>query len=205
MPQATSEKQQELIGLMRELLNEDYTHLRVNRVLIEENLEEESTSVSCEVTEEASGEKFVIAGMGAGAIDAFFQGMVERFATEYPSLTTIRFAAFSVQARLDTKKEYSGADSEGEVMLVIENSDGKAFRFVHSSRSVIASGIITTLLGMEYFINSERAFVTVYHAMKDAKERNRHDLVQRYTNTMAILVQNTSYSEVISKLREEMG
>lgn len=200
----TATKQLEIIDLMRELLADSYTHLRVNRVLIEEDLEKQDTSVSCEVTDEATEEKFVIAGKGAGAIDAFFQAMVERFATEYPSLKTIRFSAFSVQARLDTRKEFSGADSEGEVTLEIENSEGKMFRFTHSSRSVIGSGIITTLLGMEYFINSERAFVSIYHAMKDAKERNRPDLVQRYTDTLAKLVQNTSYSEVISKLRKEM-
>jgi len=186
------------------LLNESYTHLRVNRVLIEEDLEQGSTSVSCEVTDEASSEKFVIAGKGSGAIDAFFQGMVERFATEYPSLRTIRFSAFTVQARLDTKKDYSGADAEGEVTLEITNSEGKAFRFLHASRSIIGSGIITTLLGMEYFINSERAFVSMYYAIKDAKERNRPDLVQRYTNRVARLVQNTSYSEVIGKLRKEL-
>jgi len=200
----TATKQLEIIELMRELLADSYTHLHVNRVLIEEDLEKQDTSVSCEVTDEASQEMFVIAGKGAGAIDAFFQAMVERFATEYPSLRTIRFSAFSVQARLDTRKEFSGADSEGEVTLEIENSEGKVFRFTHASRSVIGSGIITTLLGMEYFINSERAFVSIYHAMKDAKERNRPDLVQRYTNTLAKLVQNTSYSEVISRLRKEM-
>ena len=148
---------------------------------------------------------FVIAGKGVGAIDAFFQGMVERFATEYPSLNTIRFSEFTVQARLDTKQRPAGTDSEGEVTLGITNSEDKVFRFTHSSRSVIGAGIITTLLGMEYFINSERAVVTMYHAIKDAKERNRPDLVQRYTNTMAKLVQNTSYSEVISKLREDLG
>jgi len=204
MTTATVEEQQVAIKLMRDLLNDNYTHLRVNRVLIEEDLERESTSVSCEVTDQSSTEKFVIAGKGTGAIDAFFQGMVERFATEYPSLRTIRFSAFTVQARLDTKKEFSGADSEGEVALEITNSEGKAFLFIHSSRSIIGSGIITTLLGLEYFINSERAFVAMYHAIKDAKERNRPDLVQRYTDTVAKLVQNTSYSEVISKLRKEL-
>ena len=35
---------------------------------------------------------------------------------------------------------------------------------------------IVTLLGLEYFVNSERAFVSAYHALKDAKERNRADL-----------------------------
>jgi hypothetical protein len=202
----TANEHQPVIQLMRELLNDNYTHLHVSRVLIEESLEQEtSTSVSCEVTDESTGESFIIAGKGVGVIDAFFRGMVERFATEYPSLRTIQFSNFSVQARLDTKKEYSGTDSMGEVTLEIVNSEGKLFHFRHASRSVNSSAIITTLLGLEYFINSERAFVTVYHAMKDAKERNRSDLVQRYTNTLATLVKNTSYSEVISKLRAELG
>jgi hypothetical protein len=194
----------EAIALMREVLGDSFTHLHVNRVVIEEKLEEKSTSVHCEVTDEATGETFVIAGRGVGAIDAFFQGMVERFATEYPSLKTIQFCEFSVQARLDTKQGFSGTDSEGEVTLGIANSEGKVFYFTHSSRSVIGAGLITTLLGMEYFINSERAVVMMHHAIKDAKERNRSDLVQRYTNALASLVQNTSYSEVISKLREEL-
>jgi hypothetical protein len=205
MSDSPSAQQQELVGLMRELLRENYVHLRVNRVTIEENLERETTSVSCEVTEEASGERFVIAGRGVGIIDAFFQGMVERFAAEYPSLDTICISAFSVRARVDTKRKSSGADSEGEVLLEIRNSEGQPFHFAHSSRSVIASGIITTLAGMEYFINSERAFVTVYHAMKDAERRNRADLVERYVGHMAVLVRNTSYSEVIGKLRAEMA
>jgi len=44
----------------------------------------------------------------------------------------------------------------------------------------------------------------MYHALKDAKQRNRSDLVQRYTNAMAILVHNTSYSEVIDKIRSDL-
>lgn len=194
----------DVIDLMRGLLGDNYTHLHVSRVMIEEELEKGSTSVTCEVTVEATGESFVIAGTGQGAIDAFFHAMVERFATEYPSLRTIQFSEFTVQARLDTKRGYAGTDSEGEVTLGLTNSEGQVFRFTHSSRSVIGAGLITTLLGMEYFINSERAVVTMYHAIKDAKARSRADLVQRYTNDMAKLVQNTSYSEVIAKLRKEL-
>jgi len=202
---AAEDHQQHIIQLMRDLLKEHYTDLHVKRVLIEESLEQETTSISCEVTDRASSEAFVIAGKGVGVIDALFHGMVERFATEYPSLKTIQISSFTVQARIDTKHEYSGSDSVGEATLGITNSEGRAFYFHHASRSVIASAIVATLLGMEYFINSERAFVSIYHAMKDAKERNRSDLVQRYTNMLASLVKNTSYSEVISKLRAELG
>ncbi|MCC6747397.1 MAG: hypothetical protein IT371_07045 [Deltaproteobacteria bacterium] len=198
-------RQTETIALMREVLRESYTNLQVRRVDIKEQLDEETTEINCEVINEATGEKSVIAGKGVGVIDAFFQGVADRFATEYPSLRTIRFAAFTVQAQLGSKRGYAGTDSKAEVTVEVANSDDKRFRFTHASRSVIASSIVTTLAALEYFINSERAFVTMYHALKDAKERNRSDLVQRYTNALASLVQNTSYSEVISKIRTDLG
>jgi hypothetical protein len=202
---STSQRQDEARQLITEILGDNSTHLRVKRVAIEEDLEQQQTTISCEAHEAKSEHPFVIKGSGVGVIDAFFQAMVDRFATEYPSLNTIRFSSFSVQAHLDTKHQAAGTDSEGEVTLQVANSEGKLFRFTHTSRSVIGAAIIATLLALEYFINSERAFVMTYHALKDAKGRNRPDLVQRYTNMMATLVQNTSYSEVISKIRSEIG
>jgi len=52
----TVQHQKDVIKLMRELLGDNYTHLHVTRVLIEEDLEETATSVTCEVTDEATGE-----------------------------------------------------------------------------------------------------------------------------------------------------
>ena len=201
---SNGEQQSEVVGLMRDVLADQYTHLHVRRVVVEENLVDETTSITCEVTDDTSGGKSVIAGKGVGVIDAFFAGVVSRFATEYPSLKTVQFHSFSVAAQLDTKKEFSGTDSEARVTLQVLNSEDKVFTFTHSSRSVTSSAIITTLAALEYFINSERAFVTMYHALKDAKERNRSDLVQRYTNIMASLVNNTSYSEVIDRIRKDL-
>jgi len=200
----TTRNQSEIVKMMREVLGETYTHLHVNRVTIEENIEDAQTSITCKVTDELSGDKSVIEGQGVGVVDAFFQGMVTRFAQEYPSLKTIRFQSFAVQAQLETKTGFAGTDSQGEVTLEIANSEGKVFTFTHSSRSVISSVIIATLLALEHFINGERAFVSLYHALKDAKARNRSDLVQRFTNNMATLVNNTSYSEVIDRIREDL-
>ncbi len=198
--------QQTLItSLIKEILGDTYTHLHVKKVRIEEDLEADTTTVYCEATNESSGEHFAISKTGVGVIDAFFNAMVDRFAAEYPSLKSIRFNSFAVNAQLDTKQQQAGTDAMGEVTLEIATSDDKIFTFKHASRSVIGSALITTLLGLEYFINSERAFVTAHLALKDARERNRHDLIQRYTGALAQLVQNTSYSEVIGKIREEMG
>jgi hypothetical protein len=196
-----SSEQSETEKLIREVLGETYAHLKVRRVFIEEDLEQLSTSITCEVTEEATGENSIIAGKGVGVIDAFFNGFVTRFAGEYPSLKTIRFTSFHVGGQLDTRSAFAGTDSKGEVTVDIMNSAGKVFRFGHASRSVISSSIITILLALEYFVNSERAFVAVYEAFQDARERKRNDLVQHYTGQMSVLVRNTSYSEVIERLR----
>jgi hypothetical protein len=198
-----SNGREDVLALMRQALGESYCDLAVNRVVIEEDLRHGATSISAEVFDAATGTTSVIAAKGVGLIDAFFRGMVQRFAKEYPSLNTIKFSSFSVKAKLDTKRGFSGADSEAEVTVEITNSEDKQFLFAHHSPSLISASIVTTLRGLEYFINSERAFVSMYNAYKDAKERNRSDLVQRYTSGMAILVQNTSYSEVIDKMRTD--
>ncbi len=197
----------EASALMREVLGDGYANLQVKRVVIEEDLENETTAVSCEVCEaqeSAAQEPSVIAGKGVGVIDAFFHGVQTRFAEEYPSLKTIQFSSFSVDAQLDTKNEFAGTDSQAKVTIEIANSEDQRFTFSHTSRSVIGAGIVTTLRALQYFINSERAFVSTYHALKDAQSRSRSDLVQRYTDTMAALVKNTSYSEVIAKIKSDI-
>lgn len=194
-------EQAQVIELMRSILGEGYADLRVKRVVIEEEIKDETTSITCEVTDGKDGEPSVIAARGVGLVDAFFNGIVDRYAAEYPSLKTLQFASFHVGAQLETRSGFAGADSKGEVTVELKNSEGAIFRFHHASRSLISSSIITTLKGLEYFINSERAYVTLYEALRDAKERNRDDLVQHYTGQMAVLVRNTSYSEVLENLK----
>ena len=54
----------------------------------------------------------------------------------------------------------------------------------------------------EYFVNSERAYITLYKALENARERNRQDLVDTYKAQMAEVVKSTSYSEVIERLQQ---
>lgn len=200
-------EQDEIDALVREVLGGSYTHLQVKRAMIEEDLDQGATSITCEVYEEAGGgapESSVIAGRGVGIVDAFFRGVQTRYGEEYPSLKTIRFASFRVDAQLETKRQFSGTDSLAKVTIEIANSEDHRFVFAHTARSLTAAAIITTLRALEHFINSERAFVAMYHALKDAQARTRSDLVQRFTDTMAVLVRNTSYSEVIDKIKADI-
>ena len=195
----------DIIQLMRSILRDSYSDYQVARITVEEDLSREETRVTCEVARSDSDDRFSISGLGAGVVDALFNGMMERFADEYPSLKSIKLNKFSVTPRLETKNKEAGTDSQGECSMELVNSEGKRFPFSHASRSVLGAVLCTTLNGMAYFINSERAFTAVYHALQDAKERNRQDLVQKYTGQMAILVRNTSYSEVIKKIQDELG
>jgi hypothetical protein len=200
-----AENQEETSKLVREVLGELYMHLHLSKVNVVEDLDLQTSTITCEVTDTHSGEKLSIQGKGTGPIDAFFKAMVERFSGEFPSLKTIKFRSFAVSAKLETGQSTSLTDSKGEVTLQIVNSEDKVFSFRHASRSIVESGLVATLLGLEYFVNSERAFVSIYHALKDARARNRSDLVQRFTDVISTLVQNTSYSEVISRIRSELG
>jgi hypothetical protein len=99
-------EQEEVMTLMREVLGEQYLQLEVESVLVEENVREQTTSVSCEVISSAG--RSVIAGRGVGLVDALYAGVVARFAKEYPSLQTIRFDSFTIHGHLETKKGFAG-------------------------------------------------------------------------------------------------
>jgi predicted transcriptional regulator len=177
----------------------------VARYTLTEDVVSGMTDVRCEVRECAGATPIVIEASGVGPIDALFKGLRAHYAREFQSLNSIAFSSFAVTARLDTGRAQSATDSVGEVELEVRNSDGERFRFAHLSRSITRSGIEVTLKAVEYFVNSEKAYTALYHAWMDAKSRGRHDLVGQFTCTMARLVQNTSYSDVIARIRQEMG
>lgn len=190
--------------LIRDVLKETYLDLDIGHIALVEDVAA-GTPSRVEVTlREARGDtrEQVITGTGVGIVDALYHGLVEHYAPEYPSLRTITFTGFDVTGRMGTGHK-SGLDAEAGVTLTVENSDGRTFEFSESGRSLVAASLQVVTEAAEYFINSERAFVTVYRAMCDARERGRADLVQTYTGQLAELVNTTSYSEVIERIKSE--
>src|SRR5262245_7133240 len=189
---------------MKEVLKDKFLHLDVLSYDLHENFETGASQISCQVKDQQSGEVLTIVGHGAGVLDAFFHGVKDRLAKSFPSLNTIRFSNFELRGEMETGRD-QGTDAEAQVTLGIKNSSGQDFEFHHSSRSILRSGIEATLEAVEYFVNSERAFLVVHAALQDARKKSRSDLVERYTNTLSVLVENTSYSEVIEQKRREAG
>ncbi len=188
--------------LIHRVLGDNYLELRLLRLVLDE-VADDGTTVKLTVGERDTSVE--VEGRGVGAVDAMYAGLLARYAREYQSLKTLRLTGFQVAAEMETKKAQAGADAIGKVTLDVTNSEGKHFSFTHASRSMILSTGIAVLAMVQYFINAERAFLTLHNARRDAQARGREDLVSRYTSEMAEVVESTSYAEVIANIRKELG
>jgi hypothetical protein len=196
------EKKRAIESLVAQVLDGTELRLKVDRYTLEENFETGEAKVQCSVHDAQTGAQHTIAGHGVGFIDAFFQGLTQKYAGQFASLDTIRFSQFGVKANLGSGKGKALADSPVEVSLSVANSEGKEFEFSNNSPSITRSSVDVVLQAVEFFINSERAFIQVYNALQHARKTSRPDSVQQYTAQLATLVEATSYSSVIEQIKK---
>ncbi len=192
--------------LVGQVLDGTVLRLKVDSYGMEENLETGVVSVRCAVHDERSGNRQVITGAGVGIVDAMFHGLIQLYSEEFPSLKTIRFSDFAVKADVGTGRG-ARTDMAAMVTLRVANSEGIEYAFQNASPSITRSSVVVVLKGVEFFINSERAFIQVFRALQHARTQNRSDSVTRYTGQLATLVEATSYTETIEQIRkaEQLG
>ena len=188
--------------LIRRVLGTNYLQLSMVKLVVEED-PTDGSQVKAFITE--GNEPVEVDGKGVGVVDALYNALLSRYAREYQSLKTIQLSGFKVDADIQTKKASAGVDAVGRVTLDVTNSEGRHFTFTDASRSVTTSTARSVLACVQYFINAERAFLTLYNARRDALARGREDLVSRYTAEMAEVVEATSYADVIANIRKELG
>jgi len=187
--------------LIRRVLGTNYLQLTMNKLVVEED-PSDGSKVKASITEGA--DQVEVDGKGVGVVDALYNALLSRYAREYQSLKTIQIVGFQVAADMQSKKVQAGVDAVGRVTLDVTNSEGRHFTFTDASRSVTTSTAKTVLACVQYFVNAERAFLTLHNARRDALSRGREDLVARYTAEMAEVVEATSYAEVIANIRKEL-
>jgi hypothetical protein len=187
--------------LIARVLGDAYITLRLARLTVDEAVDAQCR-VKVVVLEGAK--EVEVEGEGVGVVDAIFAGLLNRYGREYASLKTLALAGFSVSANIESKRGQSGVDAAGTIVIDVCNSEGNRFSFSDTSRSVTSSTARAVLSVVEYFINSERAFIMLDKARRDAIDRNRDDLITRYTAEMAELVESTSYTDVIQSIRSRL-
>ncbi len=198
-----TKRPQSNLELIRRVLGDDYLELRLKHLTIVEDSEDH-----CSATVEAldtNGQTQRVKGEGCGLVDAVMNALLGRYSIEYQSLKSIELVDFRVAGLMETKEQRSGVDAKATVTIDVKNSEGTTFSFSDQSRSIASSSARAALAIVEYFVNAERAFITLYKSRQDAQERHRHDLVSRYTSEMAEVVKSTSYAEVIEKIKKDIS
>ncbi len=195
--------QDKMRSLMEEILQEDYVELDVDGYKIEERFDEGRSRIVCQMTS-VDGEDVEVAGEGVGTIDALFDALRSHLAADFPSLKSIQFSQFSVQGLMSSHDGEVSTKAEAEATVGITNSEGREFVFQSQEPSVSRAGILATVQAAEYFVNSERTYVRLHEILEHYRNEGRTDLVEKYTDLMSQVVQNTSYSEVVEKIRESM-
>lgn len=195
--------QQDALAQMREVLHADLLELEVLRSQSTEDFAGGTCRLEATVSASTQEAPFEVVGDGVGVVDAFFGAMQRRFAPEHPSLSSLRFTSFAVRGLLEEGGDGARADAHAKVTIGITNSYGTEFEFTRVTPSVGRSTLQAVADAVSYFVNSERAYVTMYRALEHYRAEGRADLVAKYTSRLAEMVRNTSYSEVIERMRAD--
>ncbi len=183
----------ESLLLIKKILSDKYCTIGVKTIAILDDLDAGTCHISLHLR---SGES--VEDKGVGMVDAIFAGLKKHHASEYPSLNSIELQDFMATSKA------KGTQAPVEVELYIKNSYGNLFMFRDNSYSLISSAARVSVAAVEFFINSEKAFLLVHKALKNARDRDRTDLVARYEAELAFLVRNTSYTEMVEAVRNEL-
>ena len=196
-------KQSRMISLMKEILQDDFVHMEVKSYHVTESLDEDTCRISCHLVHE-DGTDLTVEGQGVGTIDAFFNGLKMRLSDEYPSLKSILFSQFNIRGLISSEDGASGSQAQAEATVGIRNSEDQEFIFQATAPSVSRAGLQATVEAAAYFVNSEKTFVRLHEILQHYRDEGRTDLVEKYTDMMAKVVENTSYSEVVERIKNSM-
>ena len=190
--------------MVKDVLGETYRAFEVTKYVLTEDIPSQKATIVCGFKETGAESRLAVEGIGVGMIDALFKGLKRALSETYPSIDHIHFVGFRIEGDFSGKGE-AGSDANGQVCLQVQNSTGRIFDFESCSPSISASSVGVVVKAVEHFVNAELAVAEVYRWIPDANRRNRSDLAENYTHQLANLVQYSSYSESIERLKKSMG
>ena len=192
--------QHELHLMVRDILGEHYLTLDIPGYVLTEDLTETAAEIQCRlVVTNGTNEVTSVTGKGVGMVDALFDGLTSALSADYPSLETIHFVDFRVRGDFAEGTGDAKSDAPGRFELKVENAFGRRFQFENTNVSLSAGAVRVVIEAVQHFVNSERAVLTVFDWIDDAKRRHRPDLADTYVQRLAELMVNASYSRTIER------
>ena len=196
-----SQRHQETQQMMRDILQENYLSLSLKRFRIEERGDEPS-QVLAQIERSDRPMNLSIEGAGQGAIHAFFMALRDLLSGEFPSVSAIHFTATRAESVPNSDRSHP-TDAEAEVYVTFTNSYKDELEFRNRSRSLMRATLDCIVDAVEYFVNSEKAYIQIYRALEHYRSQGRVDLIDKYTSMLSSMVRNTSYTDVIERIKQQ--
>jgi len=183
--------------IIQEVLGDSYIRVFIGDFSLVEDDKKKITHVNCKIFFSNNREE-TIEGKGHGIVDALFNSIIQKYSSEYTSLTQVRFDDFIMKVNFKSANSRS-TDSPVEIKLALKTITRREQNifFSATARSMVVAAISVIRKAFEYFINAEAAVLVLQESIKDARARNRRDLNNKYVSQMAQLVQIVSYEDVL--------
>ena len=194
------QKHKEMVLVVKEVLAGDYWDLSIDELSIEENLLKKFTKVACLV--HLNDENFAIEETGRGPIDALFNGLKNNFKKSYLSFHGLNFYEFSISGDVGDSSLDMASEVECTLSITSVNVQ-KPLIYRCRDASINRAAICVVLSAIEYYINSERAMRKLKKWAKDARERNRGDLLEESVLKMSKLLEGVSYEAALATISDE--
>ncbi|MCK6508982.1 hypothetical protein L6R29_03305 [Myxococcota bacterium] len=191
----------ETLDIMKDVLQENYLHVRLENFRVEERGPQENSQILSQIRRSDRNDLITLEGEGSGALHGFFVALRDHLSEEFPSVRAIHFTSIRAESVPNSNRNHP-TDAEAEVFLTIRNSYGDELEFRNRSRSLMRATLDCIVDAVEYFVNSEKAYVQIYRALNHYREQGRSDLVDKYTSLLSVVVRSTSYTEVIEQLKK---
>ena len=195
--------QNHCMKIAKEILDKDFIFLNVEEFVLEEDIKNNKSNISCRLTSPATQHftSLSLEGAGQGIIDALFNSLIDNLVDKYVSLQKIEFEDFKVAVKFKESHRRMKTDAPVEIRLTIKTSRFNRVHFRHQSSSMVSAAIEVMRQAIEFFVNLECAILQFHKNVEDAKKRNRQDLLSNYTYKMSDLVGVISYEKTLEKIR----
>lgn len=172
--------------------------LELSPVAVEilEQLPFDSTRVNLSFQEQIHQDKQTINLVNVasdGFVDGIFKGLHDHYKDQYSSLQNIKLKDLEIRPLLGSARVNLCSDAKTRVTISSEILGHGFVDFSSVSRSIVHSTFIASLKIFQFYINCERTFDILSKVLKNAKERNRGDIVQSCIRDMSSLTQMNNY------------
>lgn len=184
-----NEQRKQIYQIMKRTLGSDYLSFSLCESSFLEDLEGKKSNLYIRF-KELSGDsesEYTLEKSGIGIVNIFFNSLIDQYASSYSSLENISFKEFRVTPCF-FKSVGSGSDAKVVVEITFSNKSKQKMVFSETGESLFSSILLTLLGAFEFYINIEKSFNRLNFLIEDSKQRNRGDLVQRYTYDLSCII-----------------